>query len=248
MRQRYGQNFLIDKNYANKIIASLSAGIDDKIIEIGPGKGALTKILNERFNNVSAVEIDGRLIENLKNDFPNIQIFHQNALDFDYPCDRWHAVSNLPYESATAIIGKLISMPSLVDAVFMVQKEAAMRIVAKTGSKEYGYFTLFCSYYAHAELLFDVQPSCFRPEPKITSSVIKLVNKNPPPPNPQLFPLIKHCFSMRRKTILNTLSTFTGFNKQACTEILNKCGLCTLMRPQEIDLKTFEGLTRWINI
>jgi 16S rRNA (adenine1518-N6/adenine1519-N6)-dimethyltransferase len=248
MRQKYGQNFLADKNIALKIVNAANLAGDDFVVEIGPGKGALTKFIVGLTNNFLALEIDRTLSADLKNAFPNANFINVDALKFDFPTHPYKVVSNLPYNAATAIIGKILPSPQWTEAVFMVQKEVAQRILAHSGCKEFGYFTLFCSYFAQITHLFDVRPTCFNPQPKVMSAVISCKNKTPNPPPPALFKLIKHCFGLRRKTILNSISSFINLDKKQTTEICLQCNLDPMLRPDRLSLADWLLLTDCIKM
>ena len=260
MRQKHGQNFLIDNNIANNLVKAAKLQAQDAALEIGPGKGILTKIIQPQVKHLTAVEIDENLFRQLKHYFDfhntqNIAIVNEDFLKFDldsfYKTGAVNAdnseevkiIPNLPYNVGTAIIQKILPTPDWSVAVFMLQKEVIHRLAAKQGTKDYGYISLFTSYYAEAEILFDVSPKCFYPRPLVTSSVIKLTNKRPQSPDPLFFGLIKHSFSMRRKTILNCISSFKKIDKSQAAEILITCGLDPLLRPDKLSVDDFLRLT-----
>lgn len=249
MRQRHGQNFLIDNNIVNKIITAAELSKDDTVVEIGPGKGILTKAIAPLVKTLTSIEIDQNLFDKLQTYFtfhntPNINLVHTNFLDFnDFPQTPFKLISNLPYNIGTAIIQKVLPLPFWTSAVFMLQKEVAARVVAKAGSKDYGYISIYCNYHSHTEILFDVSPSCFYPQPKVISSVIKINNKNSPPVDDIFLKLVKHSFSMRRKTVANSLTSFTGFDKQEVIKILDSCLLDSNLRPDKLSIQNFLTLT-----
>jgi 16S rRNA (adenine1518-N6/adenine1519-N6)-dimethyltransferase len=151
-------------------------------------------------------------------------------------------ISNLPYNVGTAIIQQILPLPNWTTAVFMLQKEVIARLAAKPDGKEYGYISIFTQYYADAKILFDVSPTCFNPRPEVTSSVIKLTNKKPKNQNKNFFPLVKHSFSMRRKTMLNCLGTFAQLDKIAAAKILEITGIDPMLRPDKLSISDFENL------
>ena len=124
----------------------------------------------------------------------------------------------------------------------MLQKDVITRLISNEGNKDYGYISLFRQYYADCEFLFDVPPGCFNPKPQVMSAVAKFYNKYPQEPNTKLFPLIKHCFTMRRKTILNCLSTFLKLDKPQTTEILNSVNIDVMLRPDKLTLEQYKTL------
>lgn len=248
MRQKHGQNFLIDNNIANNIVKAAELTAEDNVIEIGPGKGILTKIIQPQVKHLTAVEIDESLLRQLKHyfDFHNIQNTELVNLDFmkyDIPAHPLKFISNLPYNVGTAIIQKILPLTNWTQCVFMLQKEVIHRLASKQGNKEYGYISIFTSYYAKAEILFDVSPKCFNPRPLVNSSVIKLTNKAPKAPDPLFFQFVKHSFSMRRKTILNCISSFKKIDKSQANKILITCGLDPLLRPDKLSIEDFLRLT-----
>ncbi|MDR1196622.1 MAG: 16S rRNA (adenine(1518)-N(6)/adenine(1519)-N(6))-dimethyltransferase RsmA [Endomicrobium sp.] len=255
MRQKHGQNFLIDNNIANNIVRAAQLTTEDEIIEIGPGKGILTKIMQPSVKRLTAIEIDKNLFTSLNHYFTfhnaqNIDIINIDFLKYnipDYPAVKpdylGKFVSNLPYNVGTAIIQKILPLKNWKLCVFMLQKEVAGRLAAKQGTNDYGYISIFTQYYADAEILFDVSPKCFNPQPKVISSVIKLVNKISEVPDPLFFALVKQSFSMRRKTILNCLSSFKNLEKSQANKILITCNLDPLLRPDKLSISDYLRLT-----
>ncbi len=213
MRQKNGQNFLIDNNIANNIIKAANLEKYDEVLEIGPGKGILTKIIQLQVKYLTAIETDRILSQQLNHYFSfqgvrNIKIVNADFLKYNIPNTELKIISNLPYNVGTAIIQKILPIKNWNTAIFMLQKEVTQRLAARPGGKAYGYISIFTSYYADCKILFDVSPSCFNPHPKVISSVIKLTNKAPEPPDLVFFDFVKHTFKTRRKTILNCLSSF----------------------------------------
>jgi 16S rRNA (adenine1518-N6/adenine1519-N6)-dimethyltransferase len=249
MRQKYGQNFLIDSNVANNIVKAANLKKQDEVLEIGPGKGILTKIIQPHVKHLTAVEIDKNLFQQLReyflfNNIKNTEIINKNFLKHELPEKKFKVVSNLPYNIGTAIIQKILPLRNWTTAVFMLQKEVIERLVAKPGCKNYGYISIFVSYYADATVLFDVSPTCFRPTPKVVSSVIKLANKMSKKIDPIFFDFIKHAFSMRRKTILNSSSSFRYLEKSRATLIMDNLQLDPFLRPDNLSISDFLRLTK----
>lgn len=259
MRQKHGQNFLIDNNIANNIVKAAEPGQQDKVLEIGPGKGILTKIIQPQVKHLTAVEIDDNLFRQLEHYFTfhntqNIELINMDFMKFDiqsmFPensgdpsAAAFKVISNLPYNVGTAIIQKILPLNNWTTCVFMLQKEVIHRLAAKQGTHDYGYISIFTQYYADAEILFDVSPKCFNPPPKVTSSVIRLVNKMPETPDPLFFELVKRSFSMRRKTILNCLTSFKNLEKSQANEILITCNLDPFLRPDKLSISDYLYLT-----
>jgi 16S rRNA (adenine1518-N6/adenine1519-N6)-dimethyltransferase len=230
-RKSLGQNFLTDRRVAAQIIDSVSVSANDVIIEIGPGKGALTAMLLKRCGHLVAVEIDERLAGELRRSLKteNLTMITADALSVNWAelierskamvnaplrCredqSRVRIVANLPYYISTPIIEKLLSLRRrLFDMTLMLQKEVADRITAEPGGKEYGYLSVVVQYYCVATKLFEVPPSAFTPEPKVESAVIRLRVHEHPSVNVtderRFFALVRACFAQRRKTIQNNL-------------------------------------------
>ncbi len=245
MRQPNGQNFLVDKNIAHRIIESAEISKQDLVIEIGPGKAALTDILKDYTDNLIAVDIDPNLTADLQikyKDNKNITVINKDFLKYELPDKPFKIVANLPYNVGTAIVQKFLPNGNFVSAVIMLQKDVILRLLSKEGTKDYGYISLFRQYYADGKFLFDVSPGCFNPKPKVMSAVAKFVNKKPQEPNMNLFPLIKHFFSMRRKNVLNCLSTYLKTDKNKTAEILNTCGIDVMLRPDKLTLGQYQKI------
>ncbi len=248
MRQKDGQNFLIDSNVANNIIRAANLEKCDEVLEVGPGKGILTKIIQLQVKYLTAVETDEMLSQQLNHFFSfhgarNIEIINADFLKYNIPNTEFKVISNLPYNVGTAIIQKILPLKNWTTAVFMLQKEVIQRLAARPGSKAYSYISIFTSYYAGCKTLFDVSPRCFNPPPKVISSVIKLTNKVPEPPDPVFFDLVKHAFKTRRKTILNCLSSFKNLEKSKAAHIIDACALDPFLRPDKLSISDFLRLT-----
>ena len=256
MRQKHGQNFLIDNNIVNNIIKAAELNNNDNVLEIGPGKGILTKVITPLVNKLTAVEIDKILFDQLKHYFnfhnaTNIELINEDFLKYNLTDGNpFKVISNLPYNVGTAILQQILPTPNWTIAVVMLQKEVIERLAAKPGGKEYGFISIFTQFYADANILFNVSPSCFNPKPEVMSAVIKLTNKNPQTPNENFFPLIKHSFSMRRKTMLNCLSSFIpmsarnnqsneSITKPEAENILRKAGVDPILRPDKLSIDNF---------
>lgn len=267
MRQKHGQNFLIDNNIASNIIKASNLERPDTVLEIGPGKGILTKIIQPQVRHLIAVEIDHNLFLQLNHYFTfhnaeNITLINEDFLkcnieakieplendvqnDEKKPLKKsFKIIANLPYHIGTAIIQKILPLKTWSTAVFMLQKEVIERLASKPDSKDYGYISIFTSYYADCTILFDVSPKCFNPIPKVVSSVIKLTNKLPGIPIPIFFDFIKHAFSMRRKTILNCVSSFKNLEKNQASLIVNNLQMDPFSRPDKLSISDFLRLTK----
>jgi 16S rRNA (adenine1518-N6/adenine1519-N6)-dimethyltransferase len=215
-KRSLGQNFLSDPNYIARIIAAVDPLPADTIIEIGPGRGALTEKLVESGAEVIAIELDREMIEPLRTKFSGhgmFRVIEQNALTVDFadPAifpEPAKLVANLPYYISTAILQRLADQrDNLSSLVLMFQREVVNRITAKPGSSDRGFLTVLAEAAFRIEKLFDVPPTAFRPVPKVWSSVVRLT------PNPKiesessLRDLLSVAFAQKRKTIANNLKS-----------------------------------------
>ena len=236
-KKSLGQNFLIDERITHRILEAVSPSASDILIEIGPGRGALTRHLLKTGGEVIAVEIDSRLIEGLRNEFPQpgFQLLHADALSVDWETliesaiqnrqrrphetqdePRVRVVANLPYYVATPIVEKLLSLKTpLYDLTLMLQEEVVDRMTSTPGSREYGYLSLVVQYYSIAEKLFGVPAYAFSPPPKVTSAIVRLTVRKSKPividDEERFFALIRAAFAQRRKTIQNNLKAAQSY-------------------------------------
>jgi 16S rRNA (adenine1518-N6/adenine1519-N6)-dimethyltransferase len=209
-----GQNFLIDNSVITKIIGGLELRGDELVVEIGPGRGALTEKLVERKIEIRALELDTGLAAELKERFsddPSVEIFEADALNIDFAKlaggRKLHLVANLPYNVSTAILQRLFATPDVFEkCVLMFQREVVDRIVAEPGTKDRGFLSVLTQAHFDVEKLFDVPPTAFRPVPKVWSSVARLTPRTDRPfDGAGLESLVSAAFAQRRKTILNNL-------------------------------------------
>ena len=237
-KKRFGQNFLIDEDISERIVESACLTAEDTVLEIGPGTGTLTKLLAARAGRVLAVEIDeslGKTLEETLGGMEHVSVLYQDilkcdldALRADYNDGRaFKVVANLPYYISTPVIMKLLqdTVPPLSCTV-MVQKEMGERMCASPGGKEYGALSVAVQYYAKPELICEVPPHAFRPQPKVTSAVIRLVPLETSPVSVKdrdfFFRVTEGAFAHRRKTLVNSLSADAslGLSKERIAEAL----------------------------
>lgn len=223
-RKRFGQNFLSDPNIIRKIVDAIRPQPGDIMVEIGPGLGAMTTPIVERLGHLNVVEIDRDLIARLKKAHPPAQLtIHEgDALKFDFATlgTPLRVVGNLPYNISTPLLFHLAEFAGGVrDMHFMLQKEVVMRMAAEADTSDYGRLSVMLQYRFAMERLFDVPPGAFRPEPKVTSSIVRMVplsDERPLATDEVLFGrIVAAAFGQRRKTLRNTLREFlddTGFN------------------------------------
>jgi len=217
-KRRFGQNFLVDRGVVDRIIEAVRPRPDETIIEIGPGRGALTSRLIEKAGRVVAIEFDRDLVPALRTQFAgstHFKLLEADALTTDFcaviePSPTARVVANLPYNIATAILQRLIEQRRcLSEMTLMLQSEVVDRITAEAGSSERGFFSVFVEAYCEAEKLFDVPPRAFRPVPKVLSTVIRLRARPRIAAEVKdedlLWQIVSAGFAQRRKTILNNL-------------------------------------------
>jgi len=214
MKKKLGQNFLIDENVATREVSYANISKNDIVLEIGPGKGILTKLLAEKAKEVIAIEIDLNLIDELKRKLPsNVKLIHNNALKIDFfTLPKFNKiVSNLPFQISSPITFKFLEYNFDI-AVLIYQEEFANRMVARYGNNDYSRLSVGIYYKAKCEILEKVSKTCFKPRPKIDSCIIKLTRRNTPPFNvideSFFFNLTKKLFSYRRKKIKNIINEY----------------------------------------
>lgn len=248
-RKRFGQNFLHDPAIIQKIVDAINPQKSDYLIEIGPGKGAITKHLLQRVEKLNVIEIDRDLIQLLSSNFEenNVIIHEADALKFDFSTlnqTNLRIVGNLPYNISTPLLFHLLAYKHCIkDMLFMLQKEVVDRICAKPGNKQYGRLSIMLQFYCDVESLFTIKPGAFSPAPKVDSAIVKLV----PLSNPRyeicdhetLALIVKESFSQRRKTIRNNLKKYLSES-----EIMN-AGIAPEKRAESIDIDGFAKLANY---
>ena len=263
-QKKYGQNFLIDTHILEKIIDAAEITKDDFVLEIGPGIGTMTQYLCEAAREVVAVEIDTNLLpvlEDTLKDYNNVTVLNQDILKVDIAALAAEknqgrpikVVANLPYYITTPIImGLFESHVPLSSITIMVQKEVADRMQVGPGTKDYGALSLAVQYFAKPEVVCVVPPTCFVPQPKVASSVIRLTCHEKPPVTVEdeafLFRVIRASFNQRRKTLANGLANYGAFGLpkeelQACIEEL---GVPVNIRGEALSLEQFAQLSNII--
>ena len=258
-----GQNFLIAPWVPESI--ARESGVDSSVgvLEIGPGIGPLTQQLALRAGKVCAVEVDMRLKPILAltlAECGNAEILWEDVLKLDIPALvqeklgglRPMACANLPYYITSPILTALLEAECFEAVTVMVQKEVAQRIAAGPGTAEYGAFSVFCQYYAQPELLFDVPPHCFLPQPKVTSAVVTLrVRQQRPwdiPDKGLFFRVVRSSFAMRRKKLSNGLASgFPELGKSGAEDVLRACGLPDNVRGETLGIPEFARIAREIS-
>jgi 16S rRNA (adenine1518-N6/adenine1519-N6)-dimethyltransferase len=245
-RKRFGQHFLVDPGVIGAIIDAIAVREGDRIVEIGPGQGAMTGLLARTGCEFHAVELDRDLAAHLRREFAgadNVTIHEADALAFDFGSlgDGLRVVGNLPYNISTPLLFHLLQYRDrLVDMHFMLQKEVVDRMAAEPGSKAYGRLTIMLGVHFDVEALFDVGRDAFEPPPDVMSSVVRLV---PLPAGTydiddaeRFAKLVSQAFSQRRKTVRNSLRTMVD------EELLEFVGIDPGLRPEAIPIADYVSL------
>ena len=243
-RKRFGQNFLVDHQIINQIISTISPKNDDSIVEIGPGKGAITFPIIKHLDHLSAIEIDRDLISILKSkEQEKLTIYQADALTFDFSQipNKLRIIGNLPYNISSPLLFHLLDYrKQIIDMTFMLQKEVVDRIVAPPGNKTYGRLSVMMQAFYEVELMFVVPKESFEPQPKIESAILYLKTKEQPlvKNSKPLEEIVKLAFSQRRKTLKNCLKSVlnqsqTEIDLSQRAEMLSTENFVTLMNDYE---------------
>jgi 16S rRNA (adenine1518-N6/adenine1519-N6)-dimethyltransferase len=252
-RKRFGQNFLVDGNVIDNIVDAIAAKPDDNLIEIGPGKGALTKPLLKQNPNLTVIELDRDLVANLyklHGQYPHLRVVEGDALKTDFSqfskAGKLRIVGNLPYNISTPLLFHLLQFRHLIhDMHFMLQKEVVERLGAAANNKNYGRLSIMVQYCAQVEALFDVPPESFAPAPKVDSAIVRIrpFQQLPYPAQNEslLANLVTTCFQFRRKTLRNSLRKFRG------DDIIAALPIDTNLRPENLSVQDFVSLANTLD-
>jgi len=246
-RKRFGQNFLHDPAVIQRIVDIINPQQQDNVIEIGPGKGALTKLILERVDKLNVIEIDRDLVQTLTMSLGNderLTIHEADALKLDlsqFGQTNLRIVGNLPYNISTPLLFHLLTYKDYIkDMLFMLQKEVVNRICAEPGNKQYGRLTVMLQCYCDVESLFTIKPGAFTPSPKVDSGIVKLTPLSKPryklSDYESLKVIVRESFSQRRKTIRNAL-------KKHITEAeIIELGIAPEIRAENLEITDFVKL------
>ena len=264
-QKKFGQNFLISTNVLEEIIEESHVTKEDFVLEIGPGIGTMTQYLCEAAREVVAVEIDQHLIPILKDTlsaYDNVEVINDDILKVDIrklALERnggkpIKVIANLPYYITTPIIMGLFESHVPIDSItIMVQKEVADRMQVGPGTKDYGALSLAVQYYAKPEIIVNVPPSCFMPQPKVGSAVIRLTRHESAPVDvideKLMFKIIRASFNQRRKTLANGLNNFPEIqlSKEVIQESITELGVPITVRGEALTLEQFATLSNIIH-
>jgi len=250
-KRSLGQNFLSDPNICRRIVASLELEPGDPVLEIGPGRGALTAVLAEHDGPVMALEKDSELVRWIRAQFPGIGVVHADGLDFCWEgtggLPGLSLIGNLPYNVASPMIWEMVSRcRAWKSMLFMVQKEVALRLTAEAGCKAYGALSAWVGSFAVARYVFTVPPHVFRPRPKVDSAMVRFV----PRPDPAredaaaLSATVKMLFQQRRKQLGTILKAAWSPGLEAwCAGR----GLDRRVRPEELGPDVLRSLARLLD-
>ena len=254
-----GQNFLIADWVPQKIAESSLADADTGVLEIGPGIGCLTEQLSLRAGKVVALELDKRLqplLQETLSACANVKIIFADAMKTDidslikeeFDGLRPVVCANLPYQITSPVLLKLLDVKEIDIITVMIQREVAERICASPGTADYGAFSLRVQWDMKPEILFTVPPSCFMPQPRVTSAVIRMTRRDKPPVSVRdgkaMFRLIRAAFGQRRKTLANAVSSqLPGLDRAAVEQALLACGLDTRIRGENLTIEQFAQLS-----
>lgn len=245
-----GQNFLHDENQLRKIVDAAHLSKTDKVLEVGPGLGPLTKFLLEKAGEVFAIEKDGRLVEVLRERFPHLNLLHADALEYLKQEQRdwreWKLVANLPYSVASPILVELACgacAPKKI--VVTLQMEVAQRLMAQTDDDDYGILTLLVQLDFAPQTLFKIPPECFFPSPDVDSACVILDRREQP-----LMPdalrahftkIVKRAFSQRRKMMMKLLKM--DWPKEKLETAFAELKISPQERAEKLSLEQFAKLT-----
>jgi len=253
-RKRFGQNFLHDQGVIDDIVSAVDPQKGEHLVEIGPGRAAITLPLLQNSDRLDVIELDRDLVPLLRTqlaDYPHLTIHQADALRFDYRTlisdgEKLRIIGNLPYNITTPLLFHLLEQADCIeDMCFMLQREVVERICAQPGTKRYGRLSIMVQYQCQASLLFIVPPEAFEPIPKVESAIIYLQplgsKATSEVPVKALGKLVTQAFSQRRKTIANTLK------KLVSIEILTAVGILPEQRPETVSVEQYIALTRaWL--
>lgn len=255
-RPKLGQHFLADTRYCSRIVDALGLRGNDLLIEIGPGRGAMTELLASRVHRVVAIEIDLSLVDELRKKFeqvPSVEIVHADILDTElsaiccrYGVSQCYVFGNLPYYITSPIIHRMLGFAAQVRAMgLLVQREVADRLVASPGTRDYGYLTAFTRLYSSPRRVLQVPAGAFSPPPKVQSALVCfemcMAGQSLSLQSEQEFiRFLKQSFAFKRKKLLNCLSP--AYPRQEVEQDLERLGLPKGVRAEQLSLDQFIAL------
>ena len=253
VRKSLGQHFLSDPRILERIVDALAPTGEDTVVEIGPGRGALTEILRVRAGRVVAIEYDRQLAAMLRERYTgsNVTIIEADVLSLDLhdaAGGRFLLAGNVPYYITTPILFQALQRPRAERAVFLVQKEVADRMVAQPGGKTYGALSVNVQALARAEMVMRVPPGAFRPLPKVESAVVRVVPREDadvePAEEKEFSEFVQAAFGMRRKQLRRVLREMRAMSAEDVEAILETLGIEPTLRPESLTPRHFAALFR----
>ena len=267
-RKRFGQHFL-EAAWVNKLVAASEISLHDAVLEIGPGRGAITRPLAARAERLLAIEVDRDLARDLEEAaLPNVTVVVSDVLAVDLvpaisswlgsapgPSNQIRIVGNLPYNISSPILFALLELASRTggvrDALLMLQKEVADRLVAKTGTGDYGVLTVLTALHADVDRVLALPPGAFRPPPKVHSSVVRLTFRAPTveiADHGAFVRMVRMMFTQRRKTLANALRAFGEQAGTPATTALARAGIDPKRRPETLQMAELAALSRAFSV
>jgi 16S rRNA (adenine1518-N6/adenine1519-N6)-dimethyltransferase len=252
-----GQHFLSDPRILARIADQLEAEPGDRVLEIGPGRGALTEALVARGVRLTAIERDRDLVPGLRTRFPGVTVIEGDALTIDWaaavgaqPGDPWLVTGNIPYYITTPLIEKALASPRPDRIVFLIQREVALRLAAKPGTKEYGALTVGVQAAARVERAFTVAAGSFHPRPRVDSAVVRLIPLDEPivpaAEAPAFRRFVTGLFSARRKQLGRALQSAFDLDAETVGTMLRALGIDPARRAEVLELAEFVRIYRWL--
>jgi 16S rRNA (adenine1518-N6/adenine1519-N6)-dimethyltransferase len=250
-----GQHFLSDPRILARIAEAVPAAKGERVLEIGPGRGGLTRALLDRGLAVTAIERDSDLVPGLRSAFPELRLIEADALAVDWPealgvgrADRWFVAGNVPYNITTPLLEKALTPPLPAAVVFLIQREVADRLAAEPGSESYGALTVGVGAAARVERLFSVAPGAFRPRPAVDSAVVRLTPlAHPLVAGADVLPfrrLVAALFAARRKQMGRAIRTALGLSPEQAAGALRAVGIDPIRRPEVLSIAELVALYR----
>ena len=253
-RKRLGQHFLTDPRILGRIVDALAPTAEETVIEIGPGRGALTDVLMQRAARVIAIEVDRDLAGLLRERYANdarLTVVEADVLDTDFGAlalGPFVLAGNVPYNITTPIMFHALRRPRPLRAVYLVQREVAERVVAAPGSEHYGALSVNVQSVAHAELVFKVPAGAFQPPPKVESAVLRITPRAEPvleaDEEERYRVLVQAAFGLRRKQLRRVVRTICTLGAEAAERVVAEAGLDPEARPEVLSPGDFARLLR----